>query len=524
MTTTVEASSPYFAKVPRGIDPKRLIVDAEAAGAFVLTNPNGTKTLLYEPQPKQRLYHASTLPNLIMEGRRGTGKSLAIRWDCHMRALAVPGFTYLILRRTMPELRKSHLIYIESEMESFRPIYGGSTYLKGVSEARYGNGSVGLFGHCETEQDIEKYLSAQFALIAFDEITTFDFSMITRISSSCRVEANSGLIAAVRGGTNPLGVSAEEVYRYYISKEVDPLEDPEYNPNDWDHIHLLREDNVHLDHEQYDKRFVGLSETYRKAWVDGEWGVEGAYFNLTEAHTLRAQPPITIRARDTMYSAHDVTRPMLEHAWLHVYRAFDWGFSPDPAYCLWVAVLPNGRAVPFKEKLWFRTAAVDIAQDIVEESVGLHVVATIADPTMWAGEKEMGHCLADEFERSGVPLVRAKNDRIAIGKAIQNLLGTTLADTLPKLQILERDKTSPDDEIEGCTYLLRSLRAMRVDRKRPGRIADHKHDHPTITLGYFCMAGAPPSDAPEQSFVKPWMLKPANARRILGNDHIRGRR
>lgn len=516
------SASPYFAKVPRGIDPKRLIVDAEAAGAFILNNPNGTKTLLYEPQAKQRLYHASTLPNLIMEGRRGTGKSLAIRWDCHMRALAVPGFTYLILRRTMPELRKSHLIYIKSEMESFKPIYSGSDYLKGVSEAHYGNGSVGLFGHCETEQDIEKYLSAQFALIAFDEITTFDWEMVTRISSSCRVEANSGLIAAVRGGTNPLGVSAEEVYRYYISKEVDPLEDPEYNPNEWDHIHLLREDNVHLDHDQYDKRFVGLSEAYRKAWVDGEWGVEGAYFSLADHHTIRKQPVVRVRARDTMYSAHDVERPMLDYSWLHIYRSFDWGFSPDPAYCVWVAVLPDGREVPFKEKLWFRTAAPDVARDIVRESDGMQVVTTFADPTMWSGEQEMGHCLADELENNGVPLTKAKNDRTAVGYAIQGHLGLLLPDGLPKLQILERAKDDPS-EVEGCPYLLRSLRAMRIDRKRPGRIADHKHDHPTITLGYFCMGGVNASLVPEQTFVKPWMVQ-KSTRRILGSQQIRTRR
>lgn len=512
----------YFRKVPRGIDPKRKVADATAAGAFIMSNPDGTKDLLYEPQPKQRLYHASTVPNLIMEGRRGTGKSLAMRWDCHMRALAVPGFTYLILRRTMPELRKSHLIFIKQEMETLRAIHPGADYLKGVSEAHYGNGSVGLFGHCETEQDISKYLSAQFALIAFDEITTFDWDMVTRISSSCRVEANSGLIAMVRGGTNPLGVSAEDVYRYFISKEIEPEEDPDYNPNDWDHIHLLREDNVHLDHEQYDKRFAGLSEAYRKAWVDGEWGVEGAYFALKDEHTIRKQPRICVQTRDTrIVAAHDVDRPMLDWPWLHIYRVFDWGFNPDPAYCLWVGVLPSGREIPFKEQLWIRTPAREIAEDIKRQSDGMHIVATLADPTLWDGEKEMDHCLADEFETRGVPLVKAKNDRTAAGYAIQEHLHSILQDGLPKLQIIEREK-GDRVEIEGCPYLLRSLRAMRVDRKRPGRIADHKHDHPTICLGYFCMAGVTPTQIPSQSFIKTWM-QPKTAQHVIGRNNVRHR-
>lgn len=810
--------------------PKKRIADSERAGAFILTNEDGSKDLLYEPQPKQRLYHASTVPNLIMEGRRGTGKSLAIRWDFHMRALAYPGYTYLILRRTMPELRKalaldtliptprgwttmgalragdwvfapdglptrvlwksepaidengtyrvtfdngesivasaghkwvvstrmqrrlgtsrvlttaeiaatthaekdgrsnygvrvsgewqtglgvdlpvdpyvlgvwlgdgtkgqgaftshddeivervrsaghtvterpahpreygvaglqaqlralgvlgskhvpdiyfrgsrpqrlallqglmdtdgwcrtdgwcafaqtnerrciseavmqlaaslglkprwserpaklgekdcgtsfevgwsgdlavfglrrkavrllpatrgttdwhyitaceqiadtvcqciavkhpshqflvgrtsipthnSHLLFINGEMERFRAIYPDACYLKGVSEAHYGNGSVGLYGHCETEQDIEKYLSAQFCAVAFDEITTFQWEMVTKISTSCRVAEDSGLLAIVRGGTNPLGVSAEEVYRYFIAKDITLEEDPEYFPNDWGHLHLVKEDNTYLDNTQYDKRFAGLPEAYRRAWLDGEWGVEGAYFSLQPQHLIDAQPLVS-----TSFGEHR----MMEWPWIHVYRIIDWGFNPDPAVCLWVGVLPNGREIPFMEQLWIRTPAQQVALDIKRASDGMKVVATFADPTLWEGEKEMDHCLADEFEMRGVPLVKAKNDRTAIGFAIQEHLHQILPDGLPRMQILENGK-------EGCPMLVRSLRSMRVDKRRPGRIADHRHDHLTICLGYFCMAGVGPTNIPTESSIKPWMM-PKRKHRIMG--------
>lgn len=487
------SASPFFRNKPnRRID--------SAPDAFVIDNADGTKDLLYEPQDKQRLYHAATTPNLIMEGPRGTGKSLCIRWDFHVRALAYPGYTYLILRRTMPELRKSHLLHIGREMDSFTPIYKESTYLKGIFQANYGNGSVGLFGHCETEQDIEKYLSAQFCAIAFDEITTFDWSMITRISSSCRVEADTGLIAIVRGGTNPLGISAEEVYRYFIAKDITPEEDPEYNANDWDHIHIARADNKYLDNEQYDKRFAGLPEAYRKAWMLGEWGVEGAYFSLRSEHLVAEAPAIIVKASDTLDSSRNKRFEMMECMdWLDTYRILDWGWhAADPTVCLWVAVLPNGREVPFMENLWVMTPAQKVAEDIKRMSDGMKVVTTFADPTMWDGEKEMGHCLADEFEQRGIAMTKAVNDRTAAGYAIQEHLNQVLDDKLPKLQILESGKV-------GCPTLVRALRSMRIDKKRPGRIADHKQDHLPICLGYFCMAGVGPSRMPSSSSIPFWM-------------------
>lgn len=287
--TVIRGASPFYRNKPD----VRIDTVRRDGGGVEMVNPDGSTDLLYWPQPKQRLYHASTVPNLIMEGPRGTGKSLCERWDMHMRALAYPGYTYLMLRRTMPELRKSHLLFIQREMERFKGFNKGSVYLKGTSEAHYGNGSIGLFGHCETEADIERYLSAQFCAIVFDEITTFEWEMVGRIGSSCRVEEGSGLIAIVRGGTNPLGVSADDVYRYFIGKDITPDEDPEYNPNDWGSIRVEREDNRYLDNAQYDKRFAGLPEAYRRAWMKGEWRTEGAYFDIRPEHIIKTLPMVT---------------------------------------------------------------------------------------------------------------------------------------------------------------------------------------------------------------------------------------
>lgn len=418
---------------------------------------------------------------------------------CQCIAVEHPSHQFLAGRACIPT-HNSHLIYISREMDKL-----GGKYLKTTAECHYANGSIGLMGHCETEQDIERYLSAQFAAIYFDEITTFPFDMVTRIASSCRVEANSGLTAIVRGGTNPLGVSAEDVYRYFIGKSVTPEEDPDYNPNDWGSLHLSREDNKHLDHEQYDKRFSGLPDAYRRAWLDGEWGVEGAYFSIQPKHLVDEIPLVA--------DSRDQKRPATEWPWLHVYRLFDYGWH-DPTVCVWVAVLPNGQEVAFQEASWVQTPIQTINKDIKSESEGMRVITTIADPTIWDGENEMGHSLADEMENAGIDLTKGKNDRVATGLAIQNHLNSVLADGMtPRLVIYE----------PGCPTLVRSLRAMRVDKRKPGRIADHKMDHMPICLGYFCMAGVGPTRVPNTVTIPRWMVK-KTTNHILGSEGVRNRR
>lgn len=464
-----------------------------------ITRSDGSRKELYGAWPKQVQLHATATPKFLLEGERGTGKSHSLRWDCHLKALAYPGYKYLMLRRTMPELRKSHLLSIGAEMESL-----GGSFLKTTVQAMYANGSVGLFGHCETEADIQKYLSAEFYQIVFDEIVTFDWDMITRISSSCRVPEGSGLIAFIRGGTNPLGVSAEEVYRYFIERTITKDEDPTYDPADWGSIHMTMDDNPSLDKAQYVKQLAGLPEAYRKAWLLGEWGVDGAYFTIEPRHLLQDMPVVS--------DARGQVALMTEWDWIHVYRLLDYGWH-DPTVCVWVAILPNGREVAFKEMSWVQTPIQTIAADIKDASESMRVITTLTDPTLWVGQREMGHSLSDELENAGIPLTKAKNDRVAAGLAIQEHLNTTLKDDEAKLQIFE----------PGCPTLVRALRAMRVDRKHPGRIADHKMDHMPICLGYLCMAGVGPSRVPSTSTLPRWMVS-KSTRQVLGNDGVRKKR
>lgn len=479
---------------------------------FRVTSPQGKVVHSYTPSPKQLDYHESTAPNCILEGSRGTGKSLCLRNDCHMRALAYPGYTYLIVRRTFGELRKSHLRFMAQEMAAM-----GGTFHKTDAIAHYPNGSQGFYASCESEDEMMKLLSSEFCLIVLDEITTFTWTMVSKIGSCLRVPDGSGLSALLRGGTNPIGVGAAEVKRYFISKDVTPEEDPEYHPDDYQAIHTTLDDNPFIDRQQYIRRLSNLPEHIRRAWLDGEWIVEGAYFHDYKPriilangeniawHVANEMPLVPSRAGEG--TLLDPFR------WLQFYRAIDWGFSPDPCICLWIAALPNGRSFVLKERTWRSTTARVVAEQIVKESEGMRVVETFCDPTMFFGKEATENTsIGDIFESNGVPLTPSRNDRAAAGFAIHEYLNTILDDGLPKLQIFDYQ----------CPMLVRTIAEMRVDKNHPEKIADG-NDHYVIGLSYYCI-GRPGISREELLTATPRWMRPNPNKCVvsrLGSESVR---
>jgi phage terminase large subunit len=465
----------------------------------------GGQELIYESLDHQTEFHISPQTNVLMEGGRGTGKSIAIRMDAHMRATSWPGFTYLILRRTMPELKKSHFGFIEAEMKKL-----GGFYHKTDKIAYYPNGSAGHFGHCETEADILDYLSSQYGAIYFDELSTFTLDMFLQISSSARAEQNAPYSAIVRGGTNPLGEGSSWVKQWFIDKTVNYAEFQDYNPNDFHSIHSVYTDNPHLNREQYRKQLSNLPSHVRAAWLEGQWIDPDGYFadfmvNQDEQpwHVIDQLP--TVKGK-----------PVLEQPWISIYRAVDWGFHPDPAVCLWIAVLPNKRAIVFKEKTWLRATAAEVAKDIVRESEGMRIVETFSDPSMGANAGHTGLSIEDYYNNNGVHLTPSRNDRAAAGAAIHEWLNTTI-DEQPKLQILRHQPSSG----LGCPNLLRTIPDMRCDKRDASKIADGE-DHWVIALGYFCQGDVTHSIEPLHSSI-PLYLRPQVTRKVLGNKNVRSR-
>lgn len=270
---------------------------------LVVSLPTGEPYVMYKPSPKQLLFHQNSSPNLLAWGNRGGGKSMLLRFDAHMRALSAPGCNLILVRRSYPELMRSHLIHIKTEMKLL-----GGDYHAGDHIAYYPNGSKLFFSHVASEADSLNLLSAEFLGAYFDELSTIPWDFFVRLCASVRVKEGSGLIAVVRAATNPLGPSAGELFSYFVNKDVEPEDDADYNPNDWDSMKIQMEDNIHIDQDQYKKRFAGMPAYLKKAWLDGEFALENQLFDFKpkldgkEYHVITSLPFIG-------------NKPILEETW-----------------------------------------------------------------------------------------------------------------------------------------------------------------------------------------------------------------
>ena len=470
---------------------------------------------IYTPTTKQLEYHSRTEPNVLFWGGRGSGKSMCGRWDAHMRALTYPGFKYCILRRNFPELEKSHLMEVPNEMVKLGGYYHATSHI-----AHYPNGSTGFFSHCSTDQHVLNLLSAEFHLMFFDEISTFEWEMFVKLAASVRVKKGSGLIGMVRAATNPLGVSADKINRYWVMRDVEPEEDPDYVPSDWYNIHANVDSNPHVDQEQYRKRFgVGMPAHVRKAWVDGEFGLENALFDVIPTKTVEGKK----------YPYHYLPEidlgGLVKHA--QIYRAFDMGYFPDPAYCIWIAHLGH-RYIAFHEKVWYKTVVSDIAEDIKleDEMLGVdRVVITYCDPTIDIKTGQDVRTMKDIFEDHGIPMECSVNNREHFAAAIHQALYEVAEPANPELGTIEipRIQIYTDNRYRGCPYLSKTLPLQRYDPKHPLRLADHPDDHAAVSLAYFLISSGSMEKskivAPQRA--RRWMREKTGNRVILGSESVR---
>ena len=265
--------------------------------------PNGTPHVIYEAHDKGILFHEDPTTNLLAVGNRGGGKSLILRMDAHMRALSVPGCNIILIRKTLKDLQKSHFIDLDKEMALLGGYFHHTNYI-----AHYPNGSKLFFSYVGHDTDSMNLLSAQFLALYVDEISVIPWEYFLKLSISVRVVKGSGHKAVVRAATNPLGESAVEVNKYFITKAVDPEEDDDYIPEEWGHIRINMEDNPYLDLVQYRKRFAGLSDHVKRAWLDGEFMDEAGLFDFHPSksglpyHVINELPTVNCK-------------PIVEHYW-----------------------------------------------------------------------------------------------------------------------------------------------------------------------------------------------------------------
>jgi hypothetical protein len=355
-------------------------------------------------------------------------------------------------------LEQTHLRDIEVEAPEM-----GADPVPSAKVCRYPNGSVLQFGHCETSADAANYLSAEYDLIIFDELVTFEETQFLLIASRAR-STKAGVTPKVVAGTNPGGPQSHWVRARFIEKTVDPLQYPDYDPKDWAFIPSKLEDNPYLD-QQYEKKLLMLPPELRRAYRDGDWDIfPGQYF------------PEFRRA------THVAVLPVPETAvW---YLAIDGGFI-KPAAFLWIAVW-DGRAYVRHEWEPIRVLNSDQAKAVVRLTAEFGIASlrmSVADTSLWTPEKDTGESAAETFGRYGLPLIQADKERVNGWKRLREWLAPA-PDGKPWLMI------HPD-----CGYLARTLPALVSDETHPEDVDSDGEDHAADALRYFVTARPHPDGA-----------------------------
>lgn len=424
-------------------------------GQIVVQKPGGSSQVIYSPFWHQQQFHASTTKHCILGGGAGSGKSFCMRMDAILRCLSIPRFRALIVRRQMPELRKSHLEELPFDLE--RLGLPATSYHQTHNIVRFPNGSSLLFDHVEDDQSLSRFLSAEFAYIALDEMCTFTLKQYKFLASRARTTI-PGLTPLIRGGTNPVGIGASWVRRYYVTKSVTfeglKPEDENYRPEDYEYIHCTARDNPALNADYWKALGSLPSAALVSAMRDGEWSIEGAMFPEWAPHK-DGRPWHVIGRMPTYHGQPIQFAPHIE-----IVRVIDWGYAEEgnPGVCLWFACLPDGSAICFKEHVFKLTLPEDAAREILRLSEGLRVKYTVGDSQMWA--EHTGPSVAEKFAGVGLGMIEADKEREAGWLEFHAWLRQTVDDgsgPRPRISFLET----------GCPHTIRTLPDMAVDPKNP---------------------------------------------------------
>ncbi len=388
---------------------------------------------------------------VLYGGSVGGGKSRWLRWYplryllIQYSLTEIKGIRAGLFCEDYPALHDRHIARIQWEFPEWLGNYN-KTSKEFILKAEWGSGVLSL----RNLDDVSHYQSAEFALVAVDELTknkkdTFDF---------LRTRMRWPGISDVRfiAGSNPGGIGHFWVKQLWMDKVYEPTEKEK---DQFKFVSSRVVDNPYLD-KSYTVALEGLPENLRKAFLDGNWDVFQGQFFTEWDRNIHTMPAFAI-PRD----------------WKR-YRAIDHGGDISPTSCLWFAVDYDKRVYCYREYHAIDKLATNHAKRIKELSGDETISATYADPSMWIKSSTDGRAVSDLYASEGVNLDRANNDRINGWMVVREFFAKKEGMTAPRLQIFE-----------NCYNLIRTIPLQIHDEKKAEDLDTTGDDHDVDALRYF---------------------------------------
>lgn len=315
---------------------------------------------------------ANSHPFTLFGGARGPGKSYWLRWYCVRFLVAMRDAGHLhgrvmLASEDYPSLYERQISKIALEFPPWLGRYHSSRNEFRLLP-RHGGGTIAF----RNLDDPSKYQSAEFALIAVDELTKNPERTFHLLRGSLRWRNFDGVrfVAA----SNP---EANWVRDYWIEHRLP--EEMLGMEGQFAFIPALPDDNPHLP-ESYWKQLETLPGALRKAWRYGDWyaGVEGLVYDSFGADNIVDLEP-------------DAGRPIAV--------SIDDGYI-DPRATLFIQELPGGDLLIFDELYQTKTleerTIADIADRAAMHGVALPRVAVVSHEAV---------ALRTRLKAAGIPAV-----------------------------------------------------------------------------------------------------------------------
>lgn len=426
------------------------------------------------PGPQVR-FLSCPADEVLYGGAAGGGKSDALLVAL-LRQVHLEGYVGLYLRREYPAMQEA----MERAAELY-PLAGGRWH-KSERTWRFPSGSRVLFRHLQHEDTVQQFKSQAFAVIAWDELTTFTEAQFTYLRSRNRSTA-PGVRCQIIAATNPDGPGLGWVRQRFIDGATPNTIRVEKMSNGVERtrafIPATLADNPHLG-EDYEAALLSLGEADRKALLGGDWyAYDGQVFRLERGRNL-----LDLEEAQRRWGGQ------APPAWWPRFRVMDWGYA-RPYAVLWAAIDPEGRAWVYRELYGAQRdatgatkanvgaghSASHVASLIrsVEHEAGEANVTSWAGPDLWAagrGDYGASRPLVDEFREAGcqwtAPWAAASGTRRTKRQRLCSLLETgEVGGNLAGLVIV-RDR---------CPDLVRTLPSLQYSRLDPEDVDTTAEDH-----------------------------------------------
>lgn len=337
-------------------------------------------------------------------GARGGGKSHLVRAYCVIRALKYPKSKHLIVRRTYPELFRTHVLRLQQD-------YGQIlSHQERFHRFTLENGSCVEYGFCESDKDLNRWQGSEYETVCIDEAQFFPWSQIDYFKTVSRTTI-PGLRCKRLVTFNPGGLSHSALKQRFIQRQFPSNEDPQ----DYDFVKSLVQDNPSLATD-YIKQLEQLPEQLRKAYLLGDFdALIGSFFSINP---------------NVFEDPFEISDPDLHS---RLYGSLDYGVAHGTSFAM-LYLDPKGRVHRLWHYLNSELTADANASEIRDRmntfphTKGMPPVKVFADSSMWGEQRISANTYfqaIDVFKKSlpqSIEWVPATKEKIWSSQILRGML------------------------------------------------------------------------------------------------------